>query len=68
MVENLPPMQKTQVLSLSGEDPLEEEMATHSSIVAWRIPWTKEPGGHSQWGHKESDTAEQLTHIPRQYK
>ena len=37
--------QKMQVWSLSWEDPLEEKMATHSSIIAWRIPWTKEPGG-----------------------
>ena len=39
------PMQKTKVQSLGGEDPLEEEMATHSRILAWRIPWTEEPGG-----------------------
>ena len=45
MVENLPEMQETQVQSLGSEDPLEEEMATHSSILAWRIPWTEEPGG-----------------------
>ena len=38
-------MQKAQVQSLGQEDPLEEEMATHSSILAWRIPWTEEPGG-----------------------
>ena len=38
-------MQETQVPSLGGEDPLEEEMATHSSILAWEIPWTEEPGG-----------------------
>ena len=36
-------------------------MATHSSILAWRIPWTEEPGGYSPWGCKESDTTEQLT-------
>ena len=45
MVKNLPTMQKTQVRSLDQEDPLEKEMATHSSILAWRIPWTEEPGG-----------------------
>ena len=45
MVMNPPAMQETQVQSLSWEDPLEEEMATHSSIVAWRIPGTEEPGG-----------------------
>jgi len=54
-------MQKTEVQSLAWEDPLEEEVATHSSILAWRIPWAEEPGGHSPWGHKHSDTAEQLS-------
>ena len=42
--KNLPAMQKTQVRSLGWEDPLEKEMATHSSIFVWRIPWTEEPG------------------------
>ena len=45
MVTNLPAIQETQVQSLGQEDPLEEGMATHSSILAWRIPWTEEPGG-----------------------
>ena len=45
MVKNLPAMQEIQVLSLGWEDPLEREMATHSSIPAWRIPCTEEPGG-----------------------
>ena len=45
MVQSLPAMRETQVQSLGGEDPLEKEMATHSSILAWRIPWTEEPGG-----------------------
>ena len=55
-------MQETQIPSLGQEDPLEEGMATHSSILAWRIPWTHEPGGlYSPWGHKESDTTEQLS-------
>ena len=44
MVKNLPAMQETQVQSLILEDPLEKGMATHSSILAWRIPWTEEPG------------------------
>ena len=44
-VKNLPAMQETQVWSLGQEDLLEEEMATHSSIIAWRIPWIEEPGG-----------------------
>ena len=45
MVKTLPAMQETQVQSLGQEDPLEKDMATHSSILAWRIPWTEEPGG-----------------------
>ena len=44
MVKNLPAMQKTWVRSLGQEDPLEKEVATHSSILAWEIPWTEEPG------------------------
>ena len=44
----------------SGE-PLEKEMGTHFSILAWRIPWTEEPDGYSPWGHKQLDTTEQLT-------
>ena len=47
-----------QVQSLGREAPLEEGMGTHSSILAWRIPWTEEPGGCSPWGPKESDTTE----------
>ena len=43
-IKNLPAVWETQVLSLGQEDPPEEEMATHSSVLAWRIPWTKEPG------------------------
>ena len=58
-------MQETQVWSLSWEDPLEKGTATHSSILAWRIPWTEESGGvYSPWGRKKSDTTEQLTHTP----
>ena len=45
MVKNLPAMQETQIRSLGWEDPLEKRMATLSSILAWRIPWTEEPGG-----------------------
>ena len=45
MVKNLPVVQETQVRSLGQEDPLEEEMATHSSVFAWEIPWTEEPSG-----------------------
>ena len=49
-VKNLLAMQETWVLSLGWEDPLEKEMATHSSILAWRIPWTEEPGGLQSMG------------------
>ena len=57
-VKNLPAMQETWVRSLGGENPLKEEMATHSSILAWRIPWTEEPGGLQFVGLQESDTTE----------
>ena len=50
MVKSLPVMQETQVQSLGREDTLEKEMATHSSILAWRIPWTEEPGGLQSMG------------------
>ena len=50
LVKNLPAMQETQVLSLDWEDLLEKGMATHSSILAWRIPWTEEPGGLQSMG------------------
>ena len=48
VVKNLPAKQETQIGSLGWEDPLEKEMATHSNILAWEIPWTEEPGG--LWG------------------
>ena len=63
MVKNSPAMQETEVRSLGREDPLEEGMATHSSILAWRIPQKRSLVGYSPWGCKESDTAEWLTHI-----
>ena len=50
MVKNLPAMLETQVQSLGWEDPLEKEMAAHSSILAWRIPWKEEPGGLQSMG------------------
>ena len=50
MVKNLPVMQKAQVQSLGLEDPLERGMETHSSVLAWRIPWTEEPGELSSMG------------------
>ena len=54
-------MQETQVQSLGWKDSLEKEIAMHSSIFAWRIPWTVEPGGLQFMGHKESDMTERLT-------
>ena len=56
-------MQETLVRSLSQEDSLKKEMATHSSILAWKIPWTEEHGGLQQWDLKESDTTESHTHT-----
>ena len=56
MVKNLPVMQEAWVQSLGWEDPLEKGMATHSSSLAWRIPWTEEPGGLQSMRTKESDT------------
>ena len=50
MVKNMPAMQETPVRSLGLEDPLEKEMATHSSILAWEIPWTEEPDGLQSMG------------------
>ena len=59
MVKSLPVMQETRVRSLGGKDPLEKGMVTHSSILAWRFPWTEEHGGlYSPWGRKESDTTQ----------
>ena len=59
-VKCLPVMQETWVRSLGREDPLEKEMATHSSILAWKIPWTEEPGRLAVHGIAESDTTERL--------
>ena len=53
-------MQETRVPFLGREDPLQKEMATHSSILDWRIPWMEELGGLQSMGRKESDTTEQL--------
>ena len=55
LVKNLPAKQETRVRFLGREDPLEKEMATHSSILAWRIPWTEEPGRLQSMGLQESD-------------
>ena len=56
LVKSLPAMLETQVRFLGWEDPLEKEMATHCSILAWRIPWTEEPGGLQSTGSQDSDT------------
>ena len=58
MVKNLPAMQETWVRSLDWEDPLKKGMATHSSILAWEIPWRENPGSLQPMGHKESDMTE----------
>ena len=49
-------MQEMLIQTLGQEDPLKKEVATHSSILAWRIPWTEDLAVYSPWGHKESDT------------
>ena len=59
-IKGLPAMQETRVRSLGWEDPLEKEMATHSSTLAWRIPWTEEPGGLQSMGWQELDMTERL--------
>ena len=57
LVKNLSAIQETQIQFLGGKDPLEKEMATHSSILAWRIPWTEEPGGlQSMWLQESATT------------
>ena len=58
MVKNLPAMRETGIRSLGLEDPLEKGMTTHSSILAWRIPWTEELAGYSTCSFKESDMTE----------
>ena len=64
-VKNLPAMQEMQIWSLGREDPLKEDMVTHSSILAWEIPWTEEPGGlqsmGSQWVRQDLVTKQQTT-------
>ena len=58
MVKRLPAMRETRVQSLGWEEPLEKEMATHSSILAWESPWTEDPGRLQSMGSQESDTTE----------
>ena len=62
-LKRLPAMRATWVRSLGREDPLEKEMAPHSSILAWRIPWMEEVGGLQSTGRKESDTTERLQFL-----
>ena len=67
MVKNLPAMQEIQVRSLGWDDPLEKGMAAHSSILAWRIPWTEEPGGLQSMalrrvGHNQASNTHAYTH------
>ena len=62
-IKHLPAMRETLVRSLGWEDPLEKEMTIYSGTLAWKIPWTEEPGSHSPWGHKESDMTERLSHT-----
>ena len=62
-VKSLPAMQETWVRSMAWEDPLEKERATDSSILAWRIPWTEEPGRLQSMGSQELDMTEQLIHL-----
>ena len=56
LVKNLPAVQETQVQSLGQKDPLEKEVATHSSVLAWKILWTEESGGLQSMGSQKSDT------------
>ena len=69
MVKSLPAMRETQVQSLGWEDPLEKEIAIHSSILAWKIPWMEEPGRLQSIGLEELDTTSQLNnnHHPKIY-
>ena len=60
-VKNLPAVQETQIQSLCREDPLEKGVVTHSSILAWRIPWTEKPVGYSPWDRIELDSTERRT-------
>ena len=59
VVKNLP----ANAGDMGWEDPLEKEMATHTTILAWEIPWAEEPGGYSPWSHRESDTTEHICYY-----
>ena len=62
-VKYLLAIQQIPVCSLSWEVPLEKEMASHSSVYPWRIPWTEQPGGASPWDHKQLEVTEPLLHT-----
>ena len=64
MVKHFPAMRETWVRSLGLEDPLEKELATHSTILAWKIPWIEKPGRLQSMGSKESDTTEHTSTQP----
>ena len=66
MVKNPTAVQQTWVPSLGWEDPLEDEMEIHPTVLAWRIPWTEEPGGLHSWGRRESDMTERISRSRRQ--
>ena len=69
MVKRLPTMQETRVQSLGWEDPLEKEMETNFSTLAWKISWTEEPGRlYSPWGHKESDMTVRFNFTSKQFQ
>ena len=68
MVKNLPAKQETWVRSLGQEDPLEEGMATHCSILAWRIPWTEEPGRLHSMALKKMGMTQQLNHVTPEWQ
>ena len=69
LVKNLPAVKETRVQFLGWEDPLEKEMATRSSILAWRSPWIEEPGGlHSPWGRKSHDLVTNPPPAPPQIR
>ena len=59
--------QETRVRSLCPEDPLEKEITTYSRILAWKIPWTEEPGGLRSWGCEESDTTYRLSNNKKHF-
>ena len=68
MVKRLPAMRETRVQSLGREDPLEKKMATHSSTLAWKIPWMEELGGLQSVGHKELDMTERIHFFNRKHR